>query len=677
MKMPEILAPAGSPEALTAALRCGADAVYIGGKRFSARNSEASGFSDEQIRDASELCHKYGAKLHLAVNTVITDDEAKAFCGFIRYAASVGVDAFIVQDHGCAELIRQCVPDAVLHASTQMSVHTAAGAELLSELGFARVVPARELDKKTIAEICGKNIETEIFVHGALCMSVSGQCYMSAMMGSRSANRGCCGQACRLPFSAVGSKNETALSLKDLSLLENARELANIGVDSFKTEGRMKRPEYVAAAVSELKASLNGKAPDIQMLRGIFSRSGFTNGYYSGLRTDMFGRREKDDVISAKALIPKLHELYRSERKKFPVSFHASIKTDTPVEIKAVCGDISASVTGDIPETALNRPTDLESVKKQLSRLGDTVFYPDTITAEIDDGLIVPAGRLNELRRALMNRLTELMIKKNTPVYTIRNEQPQMPEHREKSAHKRLPLRTFCRRREQLSAAAEMSEYIIIPIELLDEETIKTIGCGRIIASPPRYISDEKTLTKRLAELLDKGVNRLFCHTLDTIAIGRKLGYILHGSYTLNVCNSFSAERMKRLGLEDCIFSFETKLTHLEKLCTSMNTGIISYGRLPLMLTRNCPIKNEIGCEKCTGAITDRTGRSFPIACSKEYFEILNTDKLYMNDRTDELCSADFAVMLLSEENEEQTRLALSGRKPEGNITRGLYYRGI
>ena len=414
MNKAEILAPAGSMETLQAALRSGADAVYIGGKRFSARSSAAN-FSAEEIAEAARLCHKYGAKLDLAVNTIISDEEAEEFCEYIKSAAQSGVDAFIVQDWGCAELIRRCVPDAVLHGSTQMSVHTAEGASLLRELGYVRVVPARELDKAAISRICNVGIETEIFVHGALCMSVSGQCYMSAMIGSRSANRGCCGQACRLPFSAVGNKSKAALSLKDLSLLPYARELAEIGVDSFKIEGRMKRPEYAASAVHELKASLDGEAPDMKLLRGVFSRSGFTDGYYTAQRTDMFGVREKDDVISAHELIPKIHELYRFERKAFTADFHAVIKKDTPVRITATCGDISASAEGDIPQRALNRPTDMEMLTKQLSKLGDTVFSFGKLTADIDDGLIVTAGKLNELRREVSEKLTERVISANTP----------------------------------------------------------------------------------------------------------------------------------------------------------------------------------------------------------------------------------------------------------------------
>ena len=187
-KKPEILAPAGSPEALTAAIRAGADAVYVGGKRFSARNSAAN-FSDEELAEALRLCHSSGARLYLAVNTIISDGEAEDFAEYIRSTSALGVDGYIVQDWGAAQIMRSIVPDAVIHASTQMSVHTAAGARLLRELGYVRVVPARELGRDVLGRICREDVEVEVFVHGALCMSVSGQCYMSAVMGSRSANR--------------------------------------------------------------------------------------------------------------------------------------------------------------------------------------------------------------------------------------------------------------------------------------------------------------------------------------------------------------------------------------------------------------------------------------------------------------------------------------------------------
>ncbi|MBQ3140199.1 MAG: U32 family peptidase [Ruminococcus sp.] len=675
MKLPEILAPAGSPEALTAAIRTGADAVYIGGKSYSARNN-ASNFSDEELAEAVRLCHIHGVKLYLAVNTIISDDEACDFCGFIKKSAEFGVDGFIVQDLGAASIIRSAVPDAVLHGSTQLSVHTAAGAKLLKDMGFSRVVPARELSADTLGKICKEDIEVEVFVHGALCMSVSGQCYMSAVIGSRSANRGCCGQACRLPFSANGNKNSAALSLKDLSLLENTDKLRKIGVNSLKIEGRMKRPEYIAAAVSELKTALDGNSPDMKMLRGIFSRSGFTDGYFSGKRQDMFGVREKEDVIAAKEIIPTLHGLYRSERAVYSVDFHGVIKSGQPVKLLAVCGELSAEVTGDIPDIAQKSPTSRETLEKQLSKLGDTVFTLGNITADIDDGLFIPAGKLNELRRFAVEKLTEMLAEYNKPRYTITDYTPEKPKNIPPHSNN-PPVRTFCRTAEQAIVAAELSEFVVIPENIITPELAEAISCEKIIISPPRFIVDEEKLSARLSELKNLGISRILCHTIDGAAVGKALGFTLHGSFTMNVFNSYSAEYLQNLGFEDCVISPEITLDQLENIHTSLPLGALIYGRLPLMLTRNCPIKNEIGCKNCTGLLIDRTSRKLPVACSKDYVEILNSDILCMADRADKFKNTAFLALLLHNEDKNGTIAAIQGKKPADSVTRGLYYRGV
>lgn len=326
MRTPEILAPAGSEDALLAALRCGADAVYVGGKQFSARQNAAN-FDLPQLQRAAELCHLYGAKLYLTVNTLVFAPEFPALVQFLEAAIRLGVDAFLVQDFGLLELIRQISPDVPIHASTQMTIHTPEGALWAKEHGISRVVVSRELSRKEIAAICKTGIEVETFVHGALCMSVSGQCGLSAMIGSRSANRGRCAQACRLPFSAKGDKNGCALSLKDLCLVPYVAELAEDGVASLKIEGRCKRPEYVAAAVTALVQARAGETPDLDTLRAVFSRSGFTDGYYTGKRQQMFGTRQKDDVLQGQKVLPQLAQLYQKPTPQVPAG-HACHCTD-------------------------------------------------------------------------------------------------------------------------------------------------------------------------------------------------------------------------------------------------------------------------------------------------------------------------------------------------------------
>lgn len=674
--LPEILAPAGSFETLSAALRVGADAVYVGGKRFSARNN-AENFSLDELADAAKLCHLYNAQLHLAVNTIISDEEIPEFCSYIKYAAKSGIDAFIVQDLGAAYIIRKCVPNAVIHGSTQMSVHTKAGASLLKDMGYARVVLSRELDMNTIKSIASENIETEIFAHGALCMSVSGQCYMSSIMGSRSANRGCCGQACRLPFSACKNKNFCALSLKDLSLLPVIDKVMELGVDSLKIEGRMKRPEYVASAVFSLYQALHGEPPDMQMLRSVFSRSGFTDGYFTSEKKDMFGIRLKEDGSMAQSYFPKIHELYRNERKIHAVDFYCVLKADVPVRIDARCGDFLATVIGDIPEPAVNRPTDIEILKKQLSRLGDTVFYMRNISADIDDGLIVPAGKLNELRRRLIDDISNQIISHSLRNIKINDYNPELPVPSSTPASAKTPVRTFCCTAEQALATAEISEFIIIPIQPIISGQAVSIEKNKIILSPPRFIAHEDRLYGQLKKLRELGYKHLLCHTPDSIAIGKSLGFTLHGGFGLNIFNSASIKVLENLGLADAIVSFEAKASQVAKLSHNIPIGAISYGRLPLMLARNCPIKNEMGCNNCSGYLIDRTNRKLLVACSKDYVEILNSDLLYMTDKKDFISSLNFSVVMLHEEDSDAAVRAVKGFKPPGNITRGLYFRGI
>ena len=272
----EILAPVGGEEQLVAAVRAGAGAVYLGMQRFNARRS-AHNFDEAGLRAAVSYCHARGVAVHVTFNTLLRDGELSDALAELGSIARSGADAVIVQDLGAAKLVREHCPNLAMHASTQLTVHNAAGAKQLEALGFTRVVLARELSLGEIEAICAATpLEVEVFVHGALCMCVSGCCYLSSMLGGRSGNRGRCAQPCRLNFQVDG--REYALSLKDMSHLEYIAALRDAGVCSLKIEGRMKRPEYVAAAVHACRAACAGEEYDADNRKNTFSRSGVTAG---------------------------------------------------------------------------------------------------------------------------------------------------------------------------------------------------------------------------------------------------------------------------------------------------------------------------------------------------------------------------------------------------------------
>lgn len=683
--MTELLAPAGNIESLTAALRCGADAVYIGPKNYSARQN-ASNFDIDEIKEASKLCHLYNARLYLAVNTLILDNQLDDFISDIKKYAQCSPDAFIVQDPGAAYIIKNTLPDMKIHASTQMTIHTPFGAKFAESLGFSRVVISREASEEMIKEISSLGIETEVFVHGALCMSVSGQCYMSAMIGSRSANRGLCAQSCRLPFSAKGNMNDHCLSLKDLALAYHTDELRKAGVSSLKIEGRMKRPEYVACAVTAYRNALDGIAFDMDTLKAAFSRSGFTDGYFISKKENMFGMREKDDVLSTASVLPELKKLYIKERKVSGLSYNVKIKQNEPIKLMAVDDDgFSVSCSGKIAEAAINKPTDKETIENQLSKLGQTIYEFKKADIEIDNGLSVPASEINRLRRESVEEL-----------YRQRESAEAVEPDNSFSKNNFLVKNSVSRNKPKLRIRFENSsilkitdeilrnsDKLIIPMQLAYEHSDELLKYkNSVIIEPPRFISDEQKCLDRLRELKSKGFSHLMCTNVSYISSGTEYGFVLHGDFGLNITNSASMKIFSEKGLTDTIVSFEPKLSSSSKLSHHMPFGLIAYGKLPLMLTLNCPIKNQTGCKACRHIITDRTGRDFTVRCANGYTEIFNPDKLYLADKLPELEGFDFIELYFTDETPEQAGKIINDYTESVNsappgITRGLYYRGI
>lgn len=407
--MIEILAPCGGEDCLPAALNTGADAVYLGVTAFSARKN-AKNFTLEQLENAVKLCRISGVRVYAAMNTLVFDNELSEAVKTAEKLYLAGVDALIIQDMGLVRRLKREVPQLTLHASTQMTVTSAAGAEFARKEGFKRVVLAREMSFKEIEKVV-KNveIETEVFVHGALCVCVSGQCLMSAMYGGRSGNRGLCAQPCRLDFSCGGRNN--VLSLKDLSIIENLRELDKIGVTSAKIEGRMKRPEYVAAAVSACRAALSGNTPNLEQLKSVFSRSGFTKSYFNGSISDMQGIRTKEDVEAAGGILKEIARLYDKPMKRRKINLEIEIKVNSPLTAKVQCDDISFTYQSEaVPEISRGKSLSADEVCARLSKTGGTVFEIGEITCDIDDGLMLPASALNAARRDIIDEISERLI---------------------------------------------------------------------------------------------------------------------------------------------------------------------------------------------------------------------------------------------------------------------------
>ena len=676
----EILAPVGASEQLLAAVRSHADAVYFGANLFNARRN-AENFSDEDFLQAVRYCHERRVKAYITLNTLITDREIPEFIDCLRLIAKSGADAVIVQDSGALSLIKKYCPDIPLHASTQMAVHNADGAKLLQEMGFSRVVPARELTLDEIRQIREEtDLEIEVFVHGAHCMSASGMCYMSSALGDRSGNRGLCAQPCRLNFKS--SQREYALSLKDMCLIDHIDELKAAGVCSFKIEGRMKRPEYVAAAVTAYKNAVNGEKADITALKSVFSRSGFTDGYITGNRTpDMFGYRTKEDVVSAGSVLPSLQALYKDEVKSAQVNMYFEALAEKPCFLKMSDGINEVSVYGEIPQTAINRSMDEEYVKRFLLKLGSTPFSAGEIKCDIEDGLSLSAAALNALRREATDLLLEKAGKAreyNFCENPVEDEDDILP----------LPVKPELRLRfESIEQMPEnlSADKIILPLrEIKNHPEILGIYKERCVCEIPvlLYGKDSEKTKQTLISLKNQGLEYTLCENLGAIKLTLEAGLVPLGGAMLAVLNSLSLKEYKKLGVEDMTLSTEMSFSLMKNIKRTAKTGFIAYGHAPLMRFRCCPVKTKTGCASCDGRqkLTDRKGYEFTVLCSdKKYQTLLNPVPVYTGNM--EMPRTDFVTLFFTVETKEECskviEMFIKKETPDFRRTSGGYNKEL
>ena len=683
----EILAPVGSEEMLRAAVFSGADAVYLGFSGFNARTG-AGNFDADSLQEAVRFCHARGVAVHVALNTTVYGTELSALEQAIRAVAASGADAVICQDLAVATLIGKIAPQLPRHGSTQMSVHTLQGALELKELGFTRVVLARELSLPEVEHItkhCG--IETECFIHGALCMSVSGQCYMSAFLGGRSGNRGSCAGPCRLPFEANALPEGKPgrlhhLSLKDNSAIDKLDKLQALGVASAKIEGRLRTPEYVAAAVSACLAGREGRAYDRDLLKNAFSRSGFTSGYLDGkIDGTMFGVRSEADAELTKKTLPMLRELYRRERSRVPVQMKLEIEEGGEKLTVTDADGNKAFAYGDAePQPARTDPT--ESLNRSLTKTGGTPFTAEKITVEMDGGpWFIPGSAVNELRREALDAL----LKKRE----VLRPWPTTEEHVAALPQRTLPPRRTLRARferwEQVpERALDGVEYLILPIAQADR--VPREWRAKTILELPRVMFGalEQDTARRIAATQDAGFAGYEVSNIAHLRLCR--GLPMTGGFGLNITNNVAAQFYAEQGLSSLLILPEVKDSDISSIAPTRNgkpvpTGVMIYGHMPLMLTRACPLQNIHDCAHCdkTGVLTDRKAKKFPVRCGLGVRTIYNPVPIYMGDKPGAL-AVDYGVAYFTLESREEAAQILDSIRAhapfEGDFTRGLYFKG-
>ncbi len=692
--MLELLAPAGSMDALRAAVQNGANAVYLGCGSFNARQG-AKNFTPQTLTEAVKYCHIRGVQVHLTLNTLVSDRETGDVCALIRQAATAGVDAFIVQDLSVVQLCRHIAPDVAIHGSTQMTIHSLPGVLLCAALGMKRVVLSRELGRDEIHYICKNSpIEIEVFAHGALCMSYSGQCYLSAAIGGRSGNRGRCAQPCRQCYGYGRFENKYPLSLKDNCLVSYLKELDNMGVASLKLEGRMKRPEYVAAVTGVYRKAIDEAAvtePMMQTLHAAFNRQGFTDGYYTG-RTGqaMFGIRE--DSYSNEKWLQSIRKTYEAtENSLVPVIFDAVVDhTGSSLTVTDPEGR-TCKVNGPLPELARTMELTADALKERLCKTGGTPYLCAEAKCKIGKGLTLSAAAINALRRDALNQLTALRARRDKPAL---NRPPKIPYTDGSREHPGLTVQVTTRDQITPKLLKMKLAVLYVPLHLL---AVDPVFCHelcrkvKVAAVLPRIVHDGELdrLRDDLLLVRKMGVREALVGNLGLLLPVREAGMKARGDFGLNIYNSGSVNFLKELELASATLSFEMTMPQIRDVSKAVPCEIFAYGRLPLMLTENCLIRGKIGsctCHLTPVKLTDKTGAEFPVIKDGDKCRsvLLNGKKLYWLDRQEDLSKLGlWAVRLyFTTENAKETDNVLSAYlRPTpfdpGACTRGLYLRGL
>ncbi len=683
MKKPFLLAPCGSPEALMAAVAAGADECYFGGNSNNARVG-AKGFTEEEFRSSLELLRLHGVRSNITLNTLLFDRELKSALAFAENACKWGADAFIVQDLGLARQLKEAIPEVELHASTQCACHDLDGAKRLAALGFSRIVLARELSFEDIKKITdyGKKsgtFETETFIHGALCVCHSGMCLMSSVIGGRSGNRGLCAQPCRMCGGTVNARGEKVsgiypLSLRDLTLSRHVTELLSAGTASLKIEGRMKSPEYVYAVTKIWRDLIDNQAnasqAEYDRLSEIFSRGGFTDGYftkkYLSDNRKMYGYRsdsDKEKSAGADVRVP--------EPEKLPISIEVRIKRGgVPTAVFERNGRRAEYSLPSPVKEAERAPLTEESLLKNIVKLGTTPFVAGNVKIDLDDGLFMAASEVNALRRGAAQALTELLLRRDiSPSHpplaasddtaSCREDGGSFPKRRSVPEKVRLRFITddpaF---RCDTESYGEDVESICLPLRLFrDGGKIQKPLYPFGVRLPRVIFEDERdTIGAALQNARAQGASYALISNIGHVDLAKEAQLPLYGGIGLNITNSEAVKVYTALGFESLAVSAELNCAQVRDLSVpeGVSTAMVCEGRLPLMILESCIFRGHSGCGNADshavfcGEYIDRIGKRFPVYPEPRFASspfpcrnvILNSESLKLYRKKDELAKS-------------------------------------
>ena len=645
-------------ESLRAALAAGADAVYFGGTSFSNR-MRAKNFDENTIREAIKLCHSVGAKAYITVNTRIRDREMADLLAFAeQILTGECCDAIIMADFGAAYEIKRRFPHATLHASTQTSMSSPSDCDALRDIGFSRLVVPRELSLGEISALARSTpTELEMFIHGAHCVSLSGQCLLSAVMGGRSGNRGECAQPCRLPYN-MGSRGgeEYPLSLADMCLAGRMRDVISSGVASLKIEGRLKSDGYVYGVTRIYRTLLDEERDatkdEISALASLFTR-GFTDGYFVGKYGSMSGKKNSGEAFVKSGVVNAGIEARVKKTAAdgaLPISARFTLRADAPAELTLTARGVSVTELGEIPFSATGRPIDRDAVVRSLVKMGGTGFSlsEDKIDTTIDDGLWMAASQINDLRRRASASLSGAVSTAEVVGAPKVDEFPikiKVPTSAPASTERGVKIAIL----EDGSAAEKhgVDEYARVYAQMWDYEKLKkTVPAEKLCAILPSLAPSDDVLREDLSNLIALGCRRVMCHTAGQVYLARGLGLVCDMSMRANVTNEVAYRYYKAIGCETVTLSPELP----DGAVRALGGGAVVYGRLPLMHMSRClGLKKCAGSEKkcalgrrrgesfmtareiCRGELIDRKGISFPVRglpdCVNVIYNSVVTDK--------------------------------------------------